>query len=74
MQQIVNDNDSKYSAQDLLASNFKNKGNFLEAFKIYKNKLLEYKNDYKIYYNIGCLLFELGKVRQANYYFKKVKI
>ena len=55
--QIVNDNDSKYSTQDLLASNFKNKGNFLEAFKIYKNKLLEYKNDYKIYYNIGCLLF-----------------
>ena len=71
--QIVNDNDSKYSTQDLLASNFKNKGNFLEAFKIYKNKLLEYKNDYKIYYNIGCLLFELGKVRQANYYFEKSK-
>ena len=71
--QIVNDNDSKYSTQDLLASNFKNKGNFLESFKIYKNKLLEYKNDYKIYYNIGCLLFELGKVRQANYYFEKSK-
>ena len=71
--QIVNDNDSKYSTQDLLASNFKNKGNFLEAFKIYKNKLLEHKNDYKIYYNIGCLLFELGKVRQANYYFEKSK-
>ena len=71
--QIVNDNDSKYSTQDLLASNFKNKGNFLEAFKIYKNKLLEYKNDYKIYYNIGCLLFELGKVHQANYYFEKSK-
>ena len=71
--QIVNYNDSKYSTQDLLASNFKNKGNFLEAFKIYKNKLLEYKNDYKIYYNIGCLLFELGKVRQANYYFEKSK-
>ena len=71
--QIVNDDDSKYSIQDLLASNFKNKGNFLEAFKIYKNKLLEYKNDYKIYYNIGCLLFELGKVRQANYYFEKSK-
>ena len=71
--QLVNDNDSKYSAQDLLASNFKNKGNFLEALKIYKNKLLEYKNDYKIYYNIGCLLFELGKVRQANYYFEKSK-
>ena len=51
---------------------FSNKGNFLEAFKN-KNKLLEYKNDYKIYYNIGCLLFELGKVRQANYYFVKSK-
>ena len=71
--QIVNNKDIKYPIQDLLASNFKKKGNFLEALKIYKNKLLENRDDYKIYYNIGCLLFELGKSHQANYYFIKSK-
>ena len=69
--QIVNKNDIKYPVQDLLASNFKKKDNFLEALKIYKNKLLENRNDFKVYYNIGCLLFELGKINQAYYYFKK---
>ena len=54
-----------------MASNFKKKSNYLEALKIYKNKLLENSNDYKIYYNIGCLLFELGKINQAYYYFQK---
>ena len=71
--QIVSNKDIKYPVQDLLASNFKRKGNFLEALKIYKSKLLENRNDYKIYYNIGCLLFELGKIHQANYYFIKSK-
>ena len=71
--QIIIDKDIRYPIQDLLASNFKKKGNFLEALKIYKNKLLENKNDYKIYYNIGCLLFELGKIHQANYHFIKSK-
>ena len=71
--QIVNNKDIKYPIQDLLASNFKKKGNFLKALKIYKNKLSENKDDYKIYYNIGCLLFELGKNHQANYYFIKSK-
>ena len=69
--QIVNNNDIKYPIQDLLASNFKNKGNFLEALRIYKNKLFENRKDYKVYYNVGCLLFELGKVNQAYYFFKK---
>ena len=71
--QIVSNKDIKYPVQDLLASNFKRKGNFLEALKIYKSKLLENRNDYKIYYNIGCLLFELGKIHQANYHFIKSK-
>ena len=71
--QIVKNKDIRYPIQDLLASNFKKKGNFLEALKIYKKKLRENENDYKIYYNIGCLLFELGKIHQANYYFKKSK-
>ena len=71
--QLIKNNDIKYSIQDLLASNFKKKKNYLEDLKIYKNKLLENSNDYKIYYNIGCLLFELGKINQANYYFIKSK-
>ena len=71
--QIINNKDIKYPIQDLLASNFKNKGNFLQALKIYKNKLLENKNDYKVYYNIGCLLLEVGKNLQAIFYFKKSK-
>tara|TARA_Y100000768_G_scaffold196952_1_gene147973 strand:- start:22 stop:1485 length:1464 start_codon:yes stop_codon:yes gene_type:complete len=71
--QIVKNKDIRYPIQDLLASNFKKKGNFFEALKIYKKKLRENKNDYKIYYNIGCLLFELGKIHQANYHFIKSK-
>ena len=38
--QIINNKDLKYSIQDLLASNFKKKANFLKALKIYKNKLI----------------------------------
>jgi len=68
---IVDQKDIKYAIQDLLASNYKKENNFLKAFKIYRDKLLEQKNDFKIYYNIGCLLFELGKIHQANYHFKK---
>ena len=71
--QIINNKDIKYPIQDLLASNFKNKGNFLQTLKIYKNKLLENKKDYKVYYNIGCLLLEIGKNLQAIFYFKKSK-
>ena len=36
--QIVKNKDIRYPIQDLLASNFKKKGNFLEALKIYKKK------------------------------------
>ena len=70
---ILIDENLRYPIQDLLASNYKKLGNFLEALKIYKKKVLENKNDYKVYYNIGCLLLELGKNRQALFYFQKSK-
>ena len=62
----------RYSSFDLLASNFKKQKLFLKALKVYKQKIKE-KKDYLIYYNIGCLFFDLGRVRQALYYFKKSK-
>lgn len=55
-----------------MASNFKKQKLFLKALKVYKQKIRE-KKDYLIYYNIGCLFFDLGRVRQAFYYFKKSK-
>lgn len=60
----------KITASDLLASNFKKQKLFLEALKIYKTILKENK-DYLIYYNIGCLFFNLGRVNKAIYYFRK---
>ena len=70
-EKIITHKDIKYSIQDLLASNYKKLNNFLKALIIYKKKLLEKKKDYKIYYNIGCLFFEIGKINQAYYYFEK---
>ena len=58
------------SISDLLASNFKKKKLFLETLKIYKKKLKE-KKDYLIYYNIGNLFHDLGRINKALYYFKK---
>ena len=60
----------KYSISDLLASNFKKQKLFLQTLKIYKKKLKEKKN-YLIYFNIGTLFFELGRINKAIYYFKK---
>ena len=54
----------------LLAGNYIKKKEFLTSLKIYKKILLK-KKDFEIYYNIGNLLFELGKTRQAYYFFKK---
>ena len=62
--------DLRYSVLDLLASNYKKKKFFLDSLKIYRNKLRE-KKDYLIYYNIGCLFFELGRIFKAYYYFNK---
>ena len=62
----------KDSITDLLASNFKEQKLFLDALKIYRKKIKE-KKDYLIYYNIGCLFFDLGRIHKAQYYFKKSK-
>ena len=69
---LINFEKFRHSSFDLLASNFKKQKLFLKALKIYKQKIKE-KKDYLIYYNIGCLFFDLGRVRQALYYFKKSK-
>ena len=69
---LINFEKFRHSSFDLLASNFKKQKLFLKALKIYKQKIRE-KKDYLIYYNIGCLFFDLGRVRQALYYFKKSK-
>jgi len=69
--QIVNHKEIKYAVQDLLASNYKKNNNFLNALKVYRKQLLEKKNDFKIYYNIGGLFFELGRINQAYFYFEK---
>jgi ADP-heptose:LPS heptosyltransferase/Tfp pilus assembly protein PilF len=57
-------------ALSLLARNYIKKKEFLTSLKIYKKILLK-KKDFEIYYNIGNLLFGLGKTRQAYYFFKK---
>ena len=69
---LVNIDKFRYSALDLLASNFKKQKLFLKALKLYKKKLKE-KKDYLIYYNIGCLFFYLGRINKAHYYFNKSK-
>ena len=60
----------KHSISDLLASNFKKQKLFLETLRIYKKKLKE-KKDYLIYYKIGSLFLDLGRINKALYYFKK---
>ena len=70
--ELIKDKNFQLSAFDLLASNFKKKKLFLDALKIYKLKLKQ-KKDYLIYYNIGCLFRELGRIYKAIYYFNKSK-
>jgi tetratricopeptide (TPR) repeat protein len=67
---LINLDKFKYSISDLLASNFKKQKLFLQTLRIYKKKLKE-KKDYLIYYNIGTLFFDLGRINKALYYFKK---
>ena len=71
-QELIQYKELKYSIQDLLASNYKHKKLFLDSLKIYQKKLREKKN-YLIYYNIGCLFFDLGMIHKAYYYFNKSK-
>ena len=72
-EQLIKIDEFKYSIQDLLASNYKKKKFFLEAFKIYKKKLSK-KKDFLVYYNLGCLFSDLGKTNTAYYYFNKSKL
>ena len=67
---LINLDEFKRPINNLLASIFKKQKMFLQVLKIYK-KLLNEKKDYLIYYNIGCLFFELGRIKKAFYYFRK---
>tara|TARA_Y100001935_G_scaffold100872_1_gene83845 strand:- start:86 stop:1552 length:1467 start_codon:yes stop_codon:yes gene_type:complete len=69
---IVEFQEFKFSIQDLLASNFKKQKKFLDALKLYKQKLKEKKN-HLVFYNIGLLFSELGRTRIAKYYFNKCR-
>ena len=69
-EKLISQDKFKDSISDLLASNFKKQKLFLETLRVYKKKLNE-KKDHLIYYNIGTLFFELGRIKKALYYFKK---
>ena len=69
---IVEFREFKFSIQDLLASNFKKQKKFLDALKIYKQKLKDTKS-HLVFYNIGLLFSELGRTRIAKYYFNKCR-
>jgi len=65
---------TEIEVQDLIAKNLIKKKDFFTAIKIYKKLILLDRNDSQIYSNIGSLLFELGKVRQAYFFFKKANL
>ena len=67
---LINLDKFKYPISDLLASNFKKQKLFLQTLRVYKKELKE-KKDYLIYYNIGTLFLDLGRINKALYYFKK---
>lgn len=69
---IIHFQEFRDSIQDLLASNYKKQKLFLDALKIYKQKLKENRN-HLVFYNIGCLFLDLGRTRTAHYYFNKSK-
>ena len=67
---LLNFLELEIEALDLLAANYLKKKEFLTALRIYK-KILSKKKDFKIYYNIGNIFFELDKIKKAFYFFKK---
>ena len=69
-QELLNHKDFKETIEDLLASNFKKKKLFFDALTIYKKKL-KIKKNYLVFYNIGNLFSDLGRVNIAYYYYKK---
>ena len=70
---LIKYEDLRYPIQDLLALNYKKLYQFIDALKIYKKKLSYIKDDFKIYFNIASLFFELGKYNKALIYFEKSK-
>lgn len=69
--QIKNNIEVKYQVYDLLAQIYIKKKLFIKALKIFKEKLKKEKKNFVNYYNIGCLFFDIGRTRQAYYYFNK---
>ena len=61
----------EYDFSDLKASNLKQQKKFLEAVKIYKKLLFFKDKKFFTFCQIGRLFYELGKIRQAKYYFEK---
>jgi len=67
---LLNFSELELETLTLLAANYVKKKEFLTSLKIYKKRLLK-KKDFEIYYIIGNFFFNLGKTRQAYYFFKK---
>lgn len=57
----------------LVAKNYTKQKNFLLAIKTYKKILSFDRTDYESYFDLGGFLFDLGKVRQAYFFFQKSK-
>ena len=69
--QLINHEDLKSSIEDLMALNFKEEKNYLKSLNIYKKKVKNDKENFINFYNIGCLFFDLGRINQAYFFFKK---
>ena len=69
--QVKNNSEIKNQAQDLLAQIYIKKKLFLKALRIFKEKLRKEKKNFVNYYNVGCLFFDIGRTKQAYYYFDK---
>jgi len=66
-----NDYDFQIKLYNLIAANYGRKKNFIQSIKYLRKILLKDKTDSVNYYNLGCLLLNLGKPRQAYIYLKK---
>ena len=69
-----NDKDFQLKLFNLIAANNSRKKNFAESIKYFRKILLKDKTDSINYYNIGCLLLNLGKPRQAYIYLKRSNV
>ncbi|AIQ98131.1 tetratricopeptide repeat protein [Prochlorococcus sp. MIT 0801] len=64
---IVINTSSKDSKQQVInqAFNFHSKGNIAQALKYYQQIINQGSNDYRVFYNYGLILKDLGKVKEA---------